>query len=103
MIAKKKNLRNSQNKGNEKKKRWHNHPQTNFLLTKKREVYLVFFKDYLYFYILKLFSSRTNIRNRVQKYIEIIGWVTSTSAILRSQFSGRCIFLLLLRLENIRI
>jgi hypothetical protein len=62
MIAKKKNLRDSQNKRNEKKKRWLNPLQTNFLLKKKGgEVYLVFLKDYLYFYIWKLVSSRTNI------------------------------------------
>jgi len=69
----KKNLRDSQNKGNEKKKDDIIIRKLTFCSKKKREVYLVFFKDYLYFYILKLVSSRTNIRNRVQKYIEIIG------------------------------
>jgi hypothetical protein len=70
-----------------KKKRWHNPPQTNFLLTEKKKkgggIFSLFERLFI-FYILKLVSSRTNIRNRFQKYIEIIGWARSTSATLRS-------------------
>jgi hypothetical protein len=55
------------------------------LLTEKKGggIFSLFERLFI-FYILKLVSSRTNIRNRVQKYIEIIGWARSTSATLRS-------------------
>jgi len=82
MIAKKKNLRDSQNKRNEKKKRWLNPLQTNFLLKKKGGggIFSLFERLFIFLYMkISFFKNKYN-----QKYIEIIGWARSTSATLRS-------------------